>query len=153
MLIAKVVDGTVLDIADYRSMFPNTSFPKGPTAQFLHENGCMKVSAFVDYDAATQKLESCEPYVDGIVVRTVKAVDKTAEDTARETEAEAVRVRASRDRLLAETDWMAIKAAETGVAMDAAWSTYRQQLRDITTQESFPEVVWPVSPDTPEESI
>lgn len=59
----------------------------------------------------------------------------------------ATAARAQRDRLLAETDWLVIRAAETGVAMTPEQSAYRQALRDITTQEGFPLTIeWPVLP-------
>lgn len=50
----------------------------------------------------------------------------------------AASVRATRDAKLAETDWMVIKSAETGVALATEWATYRQALRDITTHANFP---------------
>jgi hypothetical protein len=56
-------------------------------------------------------------------------------------------VRDSRDTLLAECDWVAIKAFETGTPVSAQWAAYRQALRDITTQEGFPwTITWPVKP-------
>jgi Phage tail assembly chaperone protein len=52
-------------------------------------------------------------------------------------------VRDERDRKLAETDWMAL----SDVTMSAEMATYRQALRDITTQEGFPRSVdWPAKP-------
>ena len=58
-------------------------------------------------------------------------------------------VRTQRDAKLAESDWMVIKSAETGIALAAEWATYRQALRDITTHVNFPnleEANWPVAP-------
>jgi peptide subunit release factor RF-3 len=53
-------------------------------------------------------------------------------------------VRTQRDAKLAESDWMVIKSAETGVALATEWATYRQALRDITEQAGFPNTVeWP----------
>ena len=52
--------------------------------------------------------------------------------------------RTKRDGLLAATDYFAL----TDVTMDAAMTTYRQALRDITEQEGFPnDIVWPSLPD------
>lgn len=52
-------------------------------------------------------------------------------------------VRAQRDKLLVETDWMAL----SDVTMSAEMAAYRQALRDITAQEGFPHSVnWPVKP-------
>ena len=68
------------------------------------------------------------------------------------------RLRAERDRLLAESDWVVTKAAETGVAETDAWKTYRQALRDLpstqtpvmedtpTSQLGIKNVTWPTKP-------
>ena len=81
-------------------------------------------------------------------VTTTKAEHETAYQATLDAEA-AKNVRSQRDRLLAETDWMTIKAADTGVAMASAWSTYRQALRDITSHADFPYLDdddWPTKP-------
>lgn len=54
-------------------------------------------------------------------------------------------VRTKRNTLLAETDYFAL----TDVTMDAAMTTYRQALRDITTHANWPNLVdadWPTKP-------
>lgn len=52
-------------------------------------------------------------------------------------------IRAERDRLLAETDYLAL----SDNTMSAAMTTYRQALRDITGQAGFPySVTWPTKP-------
>ena len=59
----------------------------------------------------------------------------------------AEQVRAERDQKLKQSDWMTIRQAETGEAIPQEWLDYRQALRDITTQDGFPEnVVWPTEP-------
>jgi len=51
--------------------------------------------------------------------------------------------RNQRNRLLAETDWMAL----SDNTMTPEWASYRQALRDITEQTGFPySVVWPTKP-------
>ena len=52
-------------------------------------------------------------------------------------------VREERDRLLAETDYLAL----SDVTMSDAWKTYRQNLRDIPAQSGFPNsVTYPTKP-------
>lgn len=55
-------------------------------------------------------------------------------------------LRRQRDLLLAETDWM----ANSDVTMSDAWATYRQALRDITTQtpsdDALSNITFPTKP-------
>ncbi len=51
-------------------------------------------------------------------------------------------VREERNKLLAETDWMGL----SDVAMTTRWQTYRQALRDITTQSDPFNITWPTKP-------
>ena len=59
-------------------------------------------------------------------------------------------LRAKRNALLNETDYIIIKAKETGTTIPTAWKTYRQALRDITenitTVEEVNAVVFPNKP-------
>ena len=139
-------------VAHYKEVFPNVSFPvSGPSDEFLASAGAYKVSMFLPYDRATQKLVPCDPVINGSFAYVVRVENKTQEEIAADTASKAAKVRSQRDAILAQSDWRAVRAAETGVAMDEEWATYRQALRDITTQESFPEVTWPTSPDAPAE--
>jgi len=57
-------------------------------------------------------------------------------------------LRRSRNKLLAETDWVITMHKELGTNLPAAWKTYRQALRDITdTYTSLDDVVWPEKPE------
>lgn len=56
----------------------------------------------------------------------------------------ALGVREKRNRLLSDTDWMAL----SDNTMTPEWASYRQALRDITAQEGFPfSVIWPTKPE------
>lgn len=67
-----------------------------------------------------------------------------AEYLASENDRVAFRLRAERNQLLTASDWTQISDS---TADKAAWATYRQALRDITTQAGFPWTVeWPVQP-------
>ena len=59
-------------------------------------------------------------------------------------------LRARRNHLLNESDYIVIKAKETGTTIPTAWKTYRQALRDITenltTVEEVNAVVFPDKP-------
>lgn len=144
MLIAKIENGAVAKVADYREMFPNVSFPpNGPDADFLAANGCMGVTVWKAHDK-TQKLVPAAPYIEGNTVYTVAVQAKTPEEVAADTASEAANVRAQRNQKLKDTDWTQVEDAPVD---KAAWATYRQALRDITLQETFPTVVWPHDPN------
>ena len=56
-------------------------------------------------------------------------------------------LRDQRNTLLSETDWM----GNSDVTMSDAWTTYRQALRDITTQtpsdDTLSNITWPTKPE------
>ena len=89
------------------------------------------------------------------------ATEDTPAQTAAEQEAaykamkdaeQAKSVRAARDAKLAETDWVVIKATETGTPVPTNIATDRQALRDITGQEGFPwTITWPTQPSENEQ--
>lgn len=66
---------------------------------------------------------------------------------ARRNEEQWKSIRQQRDSLLKDTDWLSIRAADTGVAMNSTWADYRQALRDISTQEDPFAIVWPSKPE------
>ena len=72
---------------------------------------------------------------------------KAAHDLAEEWK----RIRAERTRLLAETDWVVIKARENGGQVAEKWKTYRVGLRNIPSEQSdatkYSEITWPTRPE------
>jgi hypothetical protein len=73
-------------------------------------------------------------YADGIFA--APADTRTDEEIAAE-------IRTERNQKLAETDWTAL----SDVTISNEMIAYRQALRDITTQDGFPnEVTWPTKP-------
>ena len=72
--------------------------------------------------------------------------DDSAKD-ARLLANEWVQIRAERDRLIAETDWM---TCSDSPAMSDANKTYRQKLRDLPSDQSskktYADITWPTKP-------
>ena len=65
-------------------------------------------------------------------------------------------VRTQRDKLLAECDWVTVKAVDQnaqdslGIQVPQVWLDYRQALRDITNHADFPHLTdeaWPTAPE------
>ncbi len=148
MKIAKLDGSTIGEIADHKSMFPNTSFPKaGPDADWLAANSCAEVVVFLAYDSATQKNEAVTPYLQDGKVYTRRVTDMTSEERAAvvtaANAATAQRNRTERDKRLASCDWVVTKALESGGSVPSAWSTYRTALRDITKHANWPNLNYP----------
>lgn len=150
----KLTNGTptTYTIGQLRKDNPNTSFPKNIPDELLAEFDVFPATfaEMPTYAERTQTIIQNETatQVNGVWVYDWTVVDKTAEEVTEYDLAQGVSVRSQRDDLLAKTDWMVIKAAETGVALTTEWAAYRQALRDITAQATFPtEVTWPVKPE------
>jgi len=145
MKIAKLDGSTIGEIADHKSLFPNTSFPKsGPDATWLAANSCAEVVVFLAFDSDTQKNESVTPYLSEGKVYTRRVTDMTNDEKAAVVTAAnaevATRNRAERNNRLASCDWVVTKALEAGGSVPSAWVTYRTALRNITAHSNWPNI-------------
>jgi len=96
------------------------------------------------HDAATQHLEEGPALlIDGVWTQNYIVTDLSADESAAKVGAQWTVIRAERNKLLAESDWTQLPDAPVDAA---AWATYRQALRDITTEANPFAIVWPESP-------
>ena len=130
MLIAKVQNDQVLDVAHYQSMFPNTSFgPSGPDAQFLAGNGCLGVTVWKPHDQATEKLVAVSAYIEDNQVFTVRVEPKTQEEIDADiAAAEATRKLARAQAYRTESDPLFFKA-QRGEATMADWFAKVEEIK------------------------
>ena len=136
MNIALIDGATILRVGDHRTLFPQTSFPaSGPSDAFMAEHNALPVDNATTC-GPTERIASCEPYIDGAVVRTVEAVPIPIPE-------QWATVRAQRNQLLRASDWTQLSDA---TADKAAWATYRQALRDVPAQADPFAIQWPVAP-------
>jgi hypothetical protein len=170
-MFVKLTNGNVdqfpYTIGQFRRDNANTSFPAQIPNTILRRYGVYEVTELdkPSYDPLVQTLVVGTPTRE--VIRMKTEADCTDPDTGEvdtdqvgqplygnewevahtvqnmeQATAEA-NIRAKRDSLLQETDWMAL----SDVTMSAAMTTYRQALRDITGQAGFPySVTWPTKP-------
>jgi len=121
---------------------PNTSFPKNPTNDLLAEWGVYpytRPERPEGNDPLTTRVVdgSFEQDSDGNWVMPY-VVEQLPQEKAED------RVRGKRNGLLQQSDWTQVVDAPVD---QTAWATYRQELRDITSQEGFPyTVIWPTEP-------
>ena len=143
MHIAKIENGEVVQVAHYKIMFPDTSFPpSGPNEDFMAANGCLHVSMFKPHDRATQKLIACNPYIADGVVYTVEVVDRDPAEIATETLAQAKAQRQS------EVDAL-IVTTESGKAFDAHEDAQNRMSRAITASAPGEQTLWVLADNMP----
>jgi|LakMenEpi03Aug12_release.lakeMendotaPanAssembly.Ray.scaffolds.fasta_scaffold180374_3 hypothetical protein len=149
MLIAIIQDNEIIKIGNSNELFPNVSFPaNGPESEFLIANSAMMVKQFIDLDETKQKLIPTDPYIKDNIVYTVDVVNKSEDELNADNERILTQlgdsIRHNRNLLLKDSDWTQIADAPVD---KTAWANYRQELRDITLQESFPfDIIWPEKP-------
>lgn len=142
-MYVKLQDGQPLkfpyNMGELRRDNPGTSFPN-----------VVSDSTLIDYDVypvvevpaptvdnRTHRLAQWVNLVDGLWTQTWQI------EPLPETQA-ADNIRSERNQRLAECDWTQLPDAPVDAA---AWATYRQALRDISSQPGFPwNVQWPVKP-------
>lgn len=107
-----------------------------------------EISRIVICNDPTEQLNEGESYIDGefsdinYIISDGQAVVKPVPTFDAELAALAIRIK--RNKLLLACDYTQLPDIS---ANKTDWAIYRQALRDITNQETFPEnVVWPVAP-------
>ena len=130
-------------------LFPNVSFPStGTPADFISDNNLLEINEWITVTEPDEKLvRDVDPYIfEGIAYNCRKETCNEEEKNSL-IAAKWYEVRQIRDDKLQESDWRAIKAAETGVAMSTEWLDYRKALRDLPASTTDPySVTYPTEP-------
>lgn len=142
MFIAKVENGQVITVVDYREVFGRSV----PTDEQLEAQGYMRVNLFVAHDALTQKLVPAEPVIRDGWVYTMAVADMTADEIQAAKDSAMANIRAQRNQLLKNCDWTQIADC---TADKLVWAAYRQALRDLPSSVTEPRTftAWPRDPD------
>jgi len=83
----------------------------------------------------------------GVYYQTWQVVDMSEEEKSAATENQKIRVRTEREFKLSRSDWTQLPDVSLSSDLKLAWTTYRQQLRDVTLQPGFPwNIAWPTPP-------
>lgn len=173
MLLVKTANGQVeqfpYTLGDLRRDNPQTSFPKNIPVEIVRRYGVFPVEELAkpSFDSLVRSLKrDAAPHKEVIRLKTEEdATDPTTGEVDQAQVGQPIygnrwfiaytvenkpldqaqdAVRNQRNRLLSDTDWMAL----SDNTMTPAWASYRQALRDITAQEGFPySVVWPTKPE------
>lgn len=135
-----------------RALFPDRTLPNLWTPQAAAEIGFgMYEFTQIPVVPNLKKVIEVTPTLrdNGIYYQTWQVVDMTEEEKVVATEQQKDRVRMERNFKLMNCDWTQLADAPLSVEQKLGWTTYRQQLRDITTQSGFPwDITWPIPPTT-----
>ena len=117
-----------------------------------------------DYEIVETEINIQEFYQSGHITETIDGIsyhlkwDASKKEVVKDDTAKAAhdlaeewkQIRTERNRLLAETDWVVIKARENGGQVAEKWKTYRVGLRNIPSDQSdatkYSEITWPTKP-------
>jgi len=143
MELVKIIDGQPKPYTEaaFRADNPHTVYGKVVPAKHLNAQDVYRVRTLgkpdvpTGYKAIKDSLPTLNEFNEWVLDWTLVVLN---EQEARDL----------RDKLLAECDWVVVKASEAGEPVDPAWATYRQDLRDIPQQAGFPDdVTWPEKPE------
>lgn len=157
-MFVKATSGTIdqypYTVGDLRRDNPNTSFPKNIPEATMAAYGMFPVTyeATPSYNPLTQRvLSSNEPaLVNGVWTLTKTVEDLTDEQIASKNTKTALSHRTTRNKLLAESDWTQMNDSPLANEVKTAWATYRQELRDISDLDAWPNLGdddWPTKPE------
>jgi hypothetical protein len=145
----KIIDGVIekYSIEQLRKDNPQVSFPGSMTEEVLAEFGVYPVreSLIPYYDFAKEKAEEGSAIQqEDVWVQSWDIVPLTPEEVEERLAGQSESIRIKRNQLLTDSDWTQVLDAPVN---QPSWASYRQTLRDITTQEGFPwSVEWPTQP-------
>jgi hypothetical protein len=133
-----------LIIKDHAEWFPNTSFgDRGPTLDWISEQGYYIITVWKDHDRNTEKLVSALPHLYEGMCCLVNVEPLTSEELQARVDTQWHAIRSQRNQMLKDSDWTQLSDSPVD---KQTWVTYRQELRDITKQADPFNVIWPTEP-------
>jgi hypothetical protein len=134
-------------ISELKLENPNTSFPSVLTNEVLESFDVYYVEATDYTDDYTKNIEEGTPILsDSSYIQVWNITDATEEEISAKFEEKWVEVRIMRDALLAQSDWTQFQDSPISGTTLVEWQTYRQSLRDVTSQQNPYNLSWPAKP-------
>ena len=138
--------GAVMYESEFRALYPNTSMPQQLSEELLNDFGADVVLEGPQASPTRYQVSFADgvEQLEGKWYTKWSVADMDADAITAKDAEQAAAMRKQRDEKLAECDWTQVADAPVN---KAAWATYRQALRDVTTQEGFPwTFTWPSKP-------
>ena len=124
---------------------PRTSFPSEMTESLMNEFDIFEVRPTPKPNDYTKNISEGTPIlIEGIYYQNWEQTNASESEINLRIEIKWEEIRQIRNELLLECDWTQL--ADIPTEIKSSWQSYRQQLRDVTTQSNPFNIVWPVKP-------
>jgi hypothetical protein len=124
----------------------NVSFPNDLTTEILEGFGVHSVQQTPMPNDYTKNISEGTPQlIDGVYTQMWNQTDATQEEINTKIQNQWEQIRVARNEILKECDWAVLPDSPVSASIEE-WKTYRQQLRDVTSQSNPFEIVWPTHP-------
>lgn len=151
MKYLRIIDGVITypyAINDLRKDNKNVSFKLNMTEEDLASWGVYKVNIIPKPTDYTKNIyEGTPQIVDGEYQQVWVQDDATEEEINDKINLKWLEIRDHRNTLLSECDWTQFQDSPITGSKLTEWQTYRQELRDLTTNENPFTLVWPTQPE------
>lgn len=124
---------------------PRASFPSEMTELVMNEFNIYEVRQTPKPNDYTKNISEGTPIlVEGVYYQNWEQTNASESEINLRIEIKWEEIRQIRNELLQECDWTQLNDIATEIK--TAWQSYRQELRDVTTQSNPFSIVWPVKP-------
>ena len=132
-------------INNLRQENPNTSFPSEINESVMNEFDLFEVRQTPKPNDYTKNISEGTPIlIEGVYYQNWIQTNASASEINLRIEDKWTEIREIRNQLLQECDWTQL--GDIPNETKSLWQTYRQQLRDVTSQENPFSIIWPVKP-------
>ena len=124
---------------------PRASFPSEMTELVMNELNIYEVRQTPKPNDYTKNISEGTPIlVEGVYYQNWEQTNASESEINSRIQIKWEEIRQIRNELLQECDWTQLNDIATEIK--TAWQSYRQELRDVTTQSNPFSIVWPVKP-------
>tara|TARA_B110000238_G_scaffold163401_1_gene177962 strand:- start:259 stop:708 length:450 start_codon:yes stop_codon:yes gene_type:complete len=134
-------------ISELKAENSNISFPISLTNDTLSNFRVYPVNSVECGSDYTKNYQEGTPLLSGSVyIQVWNETSSSVDEISTKIEEKWLEIRELRDTLLSQSDWTQFIDSPIGGSSLNAWQTYRQSLRDITSQENPFSLSWPTRP-------
>tara|TARA_Y100000004_G_C8820550_1_gene371732 strand:+ start:304 stop:780 length:477 start_codon:yes stop_codon:yes gene_type:complete len=139
-----------ITVDDLRKKYPLISFPSNFNDFDYSEYNVISYveTQFPEYNPEIERIVESTPIFEENIWKQNWITEPLSDDELQRIISDKIlSIRSNRNRLLLESDWTQFNDSPLDKQSKTAWLHYRQELRDITSQNKFPyEVIWPKKP-------